>query len=483
MANKIIGREREQKELEELYRSDRPIFAVVYGRRRVGKTYLVRQMFERKFAFCHTGLSPFELSAEKIADQQLRAFYGSLVQYGSKLTGIPKTWFDAFDELIRLLRNKQSKDKQVIFIDELPWMDTPRSGFLTAFEHFWNGWGAHQDNLMLIVCGSATSWISDKLINNKGGLYNRVTNEIKLKPFTLAESEEYYKSNGIVMSRYDQLQCYMAIGGIPFYMSLLKRGVSLAQNIDMLFFEQTAKLKQEFSRLYGSLFTNYEECEKIIRLLATKRQGYTRKEITEKTGLPDGGGLSASLRALEVSDFISSYVKYGQSRRTVYYRLIDSFSMFYLSFVEGRRTSDENFWQSNIRSHELMAWRGFSFETLCFYHIRQIKHALGISGVYTETTPWSRKLKKDGAQIDMLIDRADNIVNICEMKFSEDDFTVTSSYDRQLRHKMTVFCEETKCRKTLHLTLVTTYGLTFNEYSGNFPKVITMDDLFNRSVY
>lgn len=357
-------------------------------------------------------------------------------------------------------------------------MDTPRSGFLTAFEHFWNGWGAHQDNLMLIVCGSATSWISDKLINNKGGLYNSVTNEIKLKPFTLAESEEYYKSNGIVMSRYDQLQCYMAIGGIPFYMSLLKRGVSLAQNIDMLFFEQTAKLKQEFSRLYGSLFTNYEECEKIIRLLATKRQGYTRKEITEKTGLPDGGGLSASLRALEVSDFISSYVKYGQSRRTVYYRLIDSFSMFYLSFVEGRRTSDENFWQSNIRSHELMAWRGFSFETLCFYHIRQIKHALGISGVYTETTPWSSKLKKDGAQIDMLIDRADNIINICEMKFSEDDFTVTSSYNRQLRHKMTVFCEETKCRKTLHLTLVTTYGLTFNEYSGNFPKVITMDDLF-----
>lgn len=478
MANKLIGREREQKELAELYRTDRPIFTVVYGRRRVGKTYLVRQMFEKKFAFCHTGLSPFELSAEKIADQQLRAFYGSLVQYGSKLNEIPKTWFDAFDELIRLLRNKQSKDKQVIFIDELPWMDTPRSGFLTAFEHFWNGWGAHQDNLMLIVCGSATSWISDKLINNKGGLYNRVTNEIKLMPFTLGECEAFYKSNGIVMSRYEQLQCYMAIGGIPFYMSLLKRGVSLAQNIDMLFFDRSAKLKQEFARLYGSLFTNSDECEKIIRLLATKRQGYTRKEIAEKTGLPDGGGLSSSLKALEVSDFISSYVKYDHPKRMVFYRLVDNFSMFFLSFVEGNKTSDENFWQANIKSQQLTAWRGFSFETLCFYHIRQIKHALGISGVHTESSPWSSKKKNEGAQIDMLIDRADNIINVCEMKFSEDEYTVTSSYDKQLRHKMTVFREETKCRKTLHLTLVTTYGLYFNEYSGSIQKVITMDDLF-----
>ena len=478
MANKIIGREREQKELAELYRTDRPIFTVVYGRRRVGKTYLVRQMFEKKFAFCHTGLSPFELSAEKIADQQLRAFYGSLVQYGSKLNEIPKTWFDAFDELICLLRNKQSKDKQVIFIDELPWMDTPRSGFLTAFEHFWNGWGAHQDNLMLIVCGSATSWISDKLINNKGGLYNRVTNEIKLMPFTLGECEAFYKANGIVMSRYEQLQCYMAIGGIPFYMSLLKRGVSLAQNIDMLFFDRSAKLKQEFARLYGSLFTNSDECEKIIRLLATKRQGYTRKEIAEKTGLPDGGGLSSSLKALEVSDFISSYVKYDHPKRMVFYRLVDNFSMFFLSFVEGNKTSDENFWQVNIKSQQLTAWRGFSFETLCFYHIRQIKHALGISGVHTESSPWSSKQKNEGAQIDMLIDRADNIINVCEMKFSEDEYTVTSSYDKQLRHKMTVFREETKCRKTLHLTLVTTYGLYFNEYSGSIQKVITMDDLF-----
>lgn len=478
MANKLIGREREQKELAELYRTDRPIFTVVYGRRRVGKTYLVRQMFEKKFAFCHTGLSPFELSAEKLADQQLRAFYGSLVQYGSKFNEIPKTWFDAFDELIRLLRNKQSKDKQVIFIDELPWMDTPRSGFLTAFEHFWNGWGAHQDNLMLIVCGSATSWISDKLINNKGGLYNRVTNEIKLMPFTLGECEAFYKSNGIVMSRYEQLQCYMAIGGIPFYMSLLKRGVSLAQNIDMLFFDRSAKLKQEFARLYGSLFTNSDECEKIIRLLATKRQGYTRKEIAEKTGLPDGGGLSSSLKALEVSDFISSYVKYDHPKRMVFYRLVDNFSMFFLSFVEGNKTSDENFWQANIKSQQLTAWRGFSFETLCFYHIRQIKHALGISGVHTESSPWSSKKKNEGAQIDMLIDRADNIINVCEMKFSEDEYTVTSSYDKQLRHKMTVFREETKCRKTLHLTLVTTYGLYFNEYSGSIQKVITMDDLF-----
>lgn len=478
MAQKIIGRKQESKELLDLYKENKPVFAVIYGRRRVGKTFLVRELFQDKMSFYHTGLSPYELSGQKIMEQQLASFYSSLVRYGSKSKKVPSSWLEAFDALINLLEEQDADKRQVIFIDELPWLDTPRSGFVTALEHFWNGWAAGKQNIMLIVCGSATSWISDKLLNNKGGLFDRTTDEIKLRPFTLGECEEYYQANNIVMSKFDQIQCYMATGGIPYYISMLQKGKSLAQNMDRLFFEPAAKLGLEFDRLYSSLFTNAEDCMTIVRLLAQKRQGYTRKEIVSLTKIPNGGGLSATLKSLEVSDFITSYVKYDYPKREVYFRLTDFYSKFYLSFIDGRKTTNPHFWQDNLLTPELTAWRGFTFESLCYYHLPQIKQALGISGVQTEVSPWKSRKEKDGAQIDMIIDRADRVINVCEMKFCEDDFSINAAYDKNLRHKLSAFAEETKCRSSLHLTLVTTYGLKFNEYAGRVQSVVTMDDLF-----
>ncbi|RGW66417.1 ATP-binding protein [Segatella copri] len=478
MAQKIIGRKQESKELLDLYKENKPVFAVIYGRRRVGKTFLVRELFQDKMSFYHTGLSPYELSGQKIMEQQLASFYSSLVRYGSKSKKVPSSWLEAFDALINLLEEQDADKRQVIFIDELPWLDTPRSGFVTALEHFWNGWAAGKQNVMLIVCGSATSWISDKLLNNKGGLFDRTTDEIKLRPFTLGECEEYYQANNIVMSKFDQIQCYMATGGIPYYISMLQKGKSLAQNMDRLFFEPAAKLGLEFDRLYSSLFTNAEDCMTIVRLLAQKRQGYTRKEIVSLTKIPNGGGLSATLKSLEVSDFITSYVKYDYPKREVYFRLTDFYSKFYLSFIDGRKTTNPHFWQDNLLTPELTAWRGFTFESLCYYHLPQIKQALGISGVQTEVSPWKSRKEKDGAQIDMIIDRADRVINVCEMKFCEDDFSINAAYDKNLRHKLSTFAEETKCRSSLHLTLVTTYGLKFNEYAGRVQSVVTMDDLF-----
>lgn len=478
MAQKIIGRKKEIEELRRLYASDKPVFAVVYGRRRIGKTFLVRELLGDKFAFYHTALSPSELSNSALRNQQLLGFYTSLRDYGSQIDNVPDNWILAFDALRQLLKEKDQGQRLVVFIDELPWLDTARSGFITALEHFWNGWGAGKQNLMLIVCGSATSWISDKLLNNHGGLFDRVTDEIKLYPFTLGECEEYFKNNGIVMSRYDQVQSYMAIGGIPFYLSLYQKGCSLAQNIDNIFFARNAKLKFEFDRLYSSSFVNYEECKSIVRLLSKKRQGFTRKEITQQTHLPDGGGLSNSLKALEVSDFIVSYRKYAYPKREIYYRLTDNFSKFWLTFCDNKLTTNGAFWQDNQNLPQVASWRGFSFEGVCFYHELQIKKALGINGVQTELYPWKSRTEKEGAQIDMIIDRADNVMNICEMKFSDDEYIITAKYDKELRHKLTVLREESGTKKALHLTLVTTYGLRMNEYSGIVQKVITMDDLF-----
>lgn len=478
MAQEIIGRKPEIRKLTELYMSKRPVFAVVYGRRRVGKTYLIRELFENQFSFYHTGLSPVELQADNLRQGQLSNFYKSLVKYGSEIDHIPTDWFEAFDALITLLEQKSKGDRKLVFIDEMPWLDSPRSGFVTAFEHFWNGWGSARPDLMLVACGSATSWIADNLLNNTGGLFNRVTHEIKLLPFDLSECEEYVKANEIVMSRYDLMECYMIMGGIPFYLSLLEKGMSLPQNVDNLFFAKSAKLRNEFERLFSSLFKNKGDCMKIVRLLAQKNQGFTRQEIVKHTQLPDGGGLSNTLRSLEASDFILSYAKYGRASREMYFRLTDSFTKFYLTFVEGKRINNPNFWQNNFRSPRHNAWKGFAFENLCFYHAEKIKEALGIRGVQAEYSPWKSRQDKDGAQIDMLIVRADHVIDVCEMKFSSDEYTITAAYDRELRHKIELFSNETKCKHTIHLIIVTPFGLKFNEYAGQVQQVVTMDDFF-----
>ncbi len=478
MAQKIIAREKEQKELRELYNSGRPELIILQGRRRVGKTFLVREMFSDRFTFYHTGLSPFELedNSQSLKKLQLDNFYSSLSRYGYS-GPCPSDWLKAFDALISLLESKPKENRQVVFIDELPWMDTPKSGFVTAFEHFWNGWGAGRENLMLIICGSSMSWISDKIINSKGGLFNRTSYEIKLNPMTLKECEKFFEDRNIVMDRYDQLQAYMVTGGIPYYLSLLKKGQSLAMNIDSLCFDTGAKLKNEFTRLFNSIFSNADTCMKIVRALGKKREGYSRREIAEKSKVPYGGGLSDALKALETSGFVVSYIPYGGTSRDTKYKLVDAFCLFYLNFMD-KKTTNTRFWQDNLLSPSLNAWRGFAFENLCFSHLAQIKTALGISGVQSEASSWSGGTDSESAQIDMVIDRADRVINLCEIKYSSDEFRIDKSYDKDLRRKVNVFVSETKTKKSLHLTMITTYGLAANEYSGRVQNVITMDDLF-----
>lgn len=473
----IIGRTKEIKLLEELYNSGQPEFVAVHGRRRVGKTFLVRELFANRLAFYHTGLSPVELDDERTSvQQQIEAFYSSLSRYGYE-GPMPKNWLQAFDALIALLEAK-SRKRLVVFIDEMPWMDTARSGFVTAFEHFWNGWGAGQTSLMLIACGSATAWMTSKIINSHGGLFNRITCEIGLEPFTLKECELFYDSRGLSMDRYDQLQAYMIFGGIPYYLSLLRKGLSLSQNVDALCFSRRGQLRGEFNRLFSSLFVNPEANKNLIRLLHKRRYGMLRGELALSGGFKSGGGLSSLLNGLEQSGFVTSSRYYKGAKREVYYRLVDPFCQFYLTFIDQDKTNDPHFWSNNLTTGKLNAWRGLAFENTCFAHIAQIKAALGIAGVHAEAAPWRSKQTDDGAQIDMLIDRADRVVNICEMKYCNDDFVITSSYDRELRHKMALFAQETNCKKALHLTLITTYGLKHNIYWGRVQRLITMDDLF-----
>lgn len=477
--NEIIGRQKEIEKFSNFYHSKKAEFIAVYGRRRIGKTFIVRQLYQNEWCFYHTGLSPMESEQNtgSMKERQLLNFASSLRQFGSNYENVPATWMEAFDQLIDLLRRYRKRKRCVVFIDELPWMDTDRSGFMSAFEHFWNGWASAQPNIMLIVCGSATSWMEDKLINNKGGLYGRITGEIHLAPFTLEECNLYYASRGIKMDYYDQVQCYMIMGGVPFYMDYLQKSNSLAQNIDQIFFDSHAPLRNEFERLFTSLFVNPDTYIKVVKLLAARREGFLRSEIATLANIPYGGGLTKILTILRVNDFIVDYIPYGRSQRERRYRLTDSFCLFYLHFME-KKKQYPTFWQDNLLSPSLNAWRGFSFETVCFCHINKIKEALGITGVHCEIAPCRLKSDNGNHQIDLVIDRADRVVNLCEIKYANSEYVITKKYDMELRSRTQAFMDAYGSRKTVHLTMITTYGLSKNEYTGHIQKSLTIDAFF-----
>ena len=474
----MIGRRKEVEELTRVYHSGKAELVAIYGRRRIGKTYLVDETFKGHIVFRHAGLSPVEENKKGMLKMQLEHFYYSLLRQGMKKSKRPESWMEAFFMLEQFLDQIDDGSRQVVFLDELPWLDTPRSGFMTAFEGFWNTWGCHRDNLMVIVCGSANSWILDHLINNHGGLYNRVTYEIKLAPFTLAECEMFFNSKNVKLSRYDIVQSYMILGGVPYYMNYFQSGMSLAQNIDNILFCRQGKLRGEYSRLFASIFNNPDIMKRIVEFLATRNAGYTRKEVAKGLGVADGGTLTQNLNALIASDFVVRYIPFGKSK-IEHYKLVDPFCLFYLHFMNQKPVLEETFWQQNVTTPQIVAWRGYAFENVCFNHIRQIKHALGISGVITNHSAWSkRKDDTSGTQIDLLISRNDNVMNMCEMKYYSDTFTVNQAYYKVLLHRQELLSKEISPKFSIHNTLITTFDLTYNEYSGIFTNVITLEDLF-----
>ena len=470
----IIGRKEEQQILRSAVQSENSEFVAVYGRRRVGKTYLIRETFGYKFTFQHTGL------AKGNTKEQLFSFAISLRDAGYDDCPIPKSWLEAFSLLSTYLKNS-TDEKKIVFLDELPWMDTPRSNFISAFEHFWNGWASARKDIVLIICGSATSWIINKVINDHGGLHNRVTKQIALQPFTLKECEMFAQSKGLEMSRYQLAECYMVLGGIPYYWSLLEKGLSLAQNIDKIIFAKNGKLSNEFNQLYASLFKSPEQYIDIVTALGKKKVGMTREEIIAATDKYSNGALSKVLDELEYCGFIRKYNGFDKKSKQAIYQLIDNYTLFYFKFIQQNENNDEHFWSASIDSAMHRAWSGLAFERLCMAHTQQIKAALGIAGVLSNVYSWRKEADEtsDGAQIDLLIDRKDQVINLCEMKYSLSEYIIDAEYEQKLRNKKSAFIDTTNTRKAVHLTMVTTFGIKVNAHSGIVQNEITLEDLFS----
>ncbi len=467
----MIGRTTEKQKLLKANNSEYSQFVTVYGRRRVGKTFFVRETFNYKFTFEHSGLAKTGMKG------QLENWQSSMKYHGMEVS-CPKTWNEAFNQLKDLIIASTGK-KKVIFIDEMPWMDTPRSGFISALEGFWNGWASARKDITLIVCGSATSWIINKLIKNKAGLRGRVTTKIPILPFTLDECEQYVSCAKLGMQRSQIAECAMVMGGIPYYWSFLDREKSLAQNVDDLFFNESGELYGEFDELFSSLFKHPEPYIKIIELLGNKKVGMTREEIIAD-GISDNGKLTDLLKDLEQCGFIRKYASYGYDSNHAIFQLIDNYTLFYYKFIKENLKKDERFWSHNIGKPVYNSWCGLAFERLCLLHVNQIKQALGITGVVSGVCSWRAERNKElpGAQIDLILDRDDNVIDLCEMKFTRERFLVTADYYEKLLNKRARFLEVAEKSKGVHLILVSAQDAVRNSYSDEFQKIISLDALF-----
>lgn len=486
MEKAVIGREKEKAELKKYLASVQSEFIAVYGRRRVGKTFLIKELLEGQFTFRLTGKENARLG------EQLMNFAYSLEDFFQD-SQMPKNWTEAFRQLSKDIE-RQGDGPKIIFIDELPWLDTHKSGFLGALEYFWNNWAYYRNDIKLIVCGSATSWMLNKLINARGGLHNRVTHKMLVSPFCLEEVEQYFQSRGFNYERPEIIDCYMAVGGVAYYLSLFDRDKSVAENINSLCFTKGGELTDEFNRLYDSLFKKADNHIAIISALSSSRKGMTRLELIGKTKLPNNGNFTTLLTELETCEFIRSYHPFGKEKKDKMFQLTDQFSLFYLHFMKSGVNYGKNYWMQMIGKPEYNAWTGYAFETVCLHHLEQIINTLGISGAYYSPCSWTYRPSdavlnddnadedlKRGGQIDLLIDRLDKTVSVCEMKYSGDEYEITKAYANHVEQRLRTFKKVTNTKKSFSIVYVTPFGLYNNMYARKVNKEVTADDLFKNA--
>ena len=474
---KIVGRKEEQAILEQALNSPEPEMIAVLGRRRVGKTFLIQSVFKNRIDFEITG------AQHATKQEQLINFAYEIGNLAKSPLPVqtPDNWMNAFIMLIRLLEQRQKKGKkQVVFFDEVPWLATPKSAFLRALGFFWNSWAVKQQ-IVVVICGSATSWMIQKVVNHTGGLHNRITQRIHLSPFTLSETEAYLKARHAYFDRYQIAQIYMAMGGIPHYLNTIKGGKSAVQNIEQACFSKNALLKDEFLRLYPSLFAHADKHIAVIKTLADNRSGLTRQALIKKGKITNGGGLTRTLEELEHSGFISTYFSFNKKKKEKLHRLTDEYSLFYLRFIADKIHEGDEVWARLSETQSYKTWSGYAFENICLKHIPQIKKALGIKGVHSLSSTFYQQgsSTQQGAQIDLLIDRNDHIINLFEIKFYNQAFSIDKAYAQVLRDKAFVFQNSTKTKKQLNWTLIAAFGLQHNAHSlGLIQNVLTLDDLF-----
>jgi AAA+ ATPase superfamily predicted ATPase len=482
--NEIIGREKEKKILSRILALQEPEFLAIYGRRRVGKTFLIRNFFKNERIY-------FEVTGQYKTSykQQLENFHNALLKTFQSTRPIPKpaSWKEALSLLTFLIKTQVGKEKIILFFDELPWLATQRSGLLQAIDYEWNTEWSKVNNLKLIVCGSAASWVLDNIINATGGLHNRITNTIHLKHFSLGETDEYLKNRGIRLKPIQILELYMVMGGIPYYLNQIEKGKSATEIINTVCFTEDGLLFSEYDRLFRSLFKNADIHLKIIQKIVRKRNHILRQELINAGGFSSGGGLHDKIKELVSSGFIQEFVPFGKKSRDAVLKITDEYTLFFLEWIDPIKKrgpiTNPNYWLNASTQQKYRTWTGYAFEAVCAKHVQQIIKRLGIENVAGEIGNWhfspAAGSKKSGAQIDLIINRFDDCINICEIKFSKNKYAIDKKNARNLLNKINVFEERTGTKKQIFLTMITTMGLKKTMYSEDLVhSEVVMKDLF-----
>jgi uncharacterized protein len=457
----MVGRKDQITRMKDGLRANKSSFVAVTGRRRVGKTYLIEQVYTGHFCFKATGIQAADTKS------QINNFVQKITEYSKwPIAQLPTNWQEVFVLFKNYLKKLSKKKKQVIFLDELPWMSTNKSGFLQMLAHLWNDYLSKEKHFILVICGSATSWITQKVINDKGGLHNRITDTIALKPFTLAETKAFFEEKKITLTPTAITEMYMALGGIPYYLEKIKRGESPAQAIERLCFVKEAPFKNEYDNLYKALFDNAENHEAIVAALALSKQGLTREAIIKKSTIKGGGPFTRTIADLIISGFVVEELPFGKTKRGSIYRLVDDYSIFYHRFIKTATKVGKGYWQMQYATQAYKIWAGYAFENICIKHVDAIKKALGVQNVYSTTASFQHlaKGKGEGFQIDLLIDRNDNVINLCECKFYNAPFSIDKKYAVQLHTRKGLFTRLTETRKTVFTTFISNYPLEKNKY-------------------
>lgn len=477
----IVGRKKEQEILEKAWKSKDPELVAIYGRRRVGKTFLIREFFRSQEAY-------FELMGKKdafLADQ-LKNFSESFARAFCLQEPLqqPKSWREAFALLTSEMQKKPSR-KQLLFFDELPWLASMKSQFMQALDYFWNTHWSRMPCVKVIVCGSAAGWMLERLIHAKGGLHNRITRIIQLSPFNLQETKAYLSSRKVRLSDKHLLDIYMVMGGIPYYLNGIEASKSVEQNIQETCFTANGLLFTEFQRLFQSLFDSAQIHMRIMREIVRKREGISREDLLSRLGATSGGRFNIRLNELEAAGFIRGFVPYRNKKKEQHFRIVDEYSAFYLTWIDPiaeKGFPQTNYWQACLHGPKWTSWAGYAFECVCLKHLPQILYALGLNSIPSEVGNWrfipKPRSKEQGAQIDLLFDRHDDALTLCEIKYSAGKYSIDKTYAKELHRKVDTFQEKTKTSKQLFLALITTHGLKKGLWNGDLvANEVTLQDL------
>jgi uncharacterized protein len=472
----MVGRIEELAQLKAFLNSNKSEFITILGRRRIGKTYLIDQAYEHNMCFAVTGIQD-EKKKEQLENFNRKLYFTNKNNY---MPITLKNWGEAFFQLRLYLETLPKNKKQVIFLDELPWISTAKSGFLQQLAHLWNDYLSKQKHFILIVCGSASSWIKKNIINDKGGLHNRVTCSINLSPFTLKETKDFFESKKIKFTHNQIAQVYMALGGIPFYLNHFKKGESVPQALERICFADNGPLRNEYSNLYKALFKEASNHEKIVAALATSQKGMLRSEIIAKSKVRDGGPFNRAMDELLACGFIGTLSQFGTIKREEVYRMQDEFSIFYHRFIKKSTKYIPGNWQQQMNMQSFKISQGYLFELLIYRHIELLRKKLRIRNTYCEySTFYYNVPNTSGLQIDLLIDRNDSVINYCEIKYYTEAIEITKKMYENINSKIEYFKEISKSKKNIQYSLITNLPIKENNYSKEIiDNKVNLDEFF-----